>query len=202
MLTAREGLIALMLFLTGPALAADLESLKTACDGCHGPNGVSANPAVPIIAGQKPEFIAKMLRGFQMWDRPCVKAVPGSGPQAGTKTDMCKIAGALTDEDITAVGAWYAQQSFVPANQAFDAALAQAGEAVHAENCERCHAQGGTLTERAPRLAGQWTEYLAATLSYVPTGERMCPPLMERKVSELGQEKVTQLLNYWASQQE
>ena len=68
MLTAREGLIALMLFLTGPAVAADLETLKADCDGCHGPNGVSANPAVPIIAGQKPEFIAKMLRGFQMWD--------------------------------------------------------------------------------------------------------------------------------------
>ena len=103
MLTAREGLIALMLFLTGPALAADLDTLKADCDGCHGPNGVSANPAVPIIAGQKPEFIAKMLRGFQMWDRPCVKSSYRSGDTSRPKTDMCKISGKLSEEEMSAL---------------------------------------------------------------------------------------------------
>jgi sulfide dehydrogenase cytochrome subunit len=202
MLTAREGLFALVLFLFAPAAMADLEALKAECDSCHGPMGVSAHPDVPTIAGQTPEFLAKTLRGFGYWDRPCVKNAYRSGPKAGTSTDMCKIASALGDGDISALSAWYAEQTFVPAAQEFDPALATAGEPVHAEFCERCHQQGGTVAGTAPRIAGQWTEYLQSAIRYIPTGERMCPPLMERKVTDLSKEQITQLLNYYASHRE
>lgn len=202
MLTAREGLISLMLFLTGPAVAADVDTLAADCNGCHGPQGVSAHPTIPTIAGQSPEFTSKTLRGFQFWDRPCVKKAYVSGPKAGTTTDMCKIASALSDEDIAALGLWYSEQAFVPAKQAFDPALASAGEAIHAADCEKCHANGGMTSSKAPRLAGQWMEYLAATVKFVPTGEHLCPPMMERKIAGYGKEQITQLLNYYASQQD
>lgn len=202
MLRAREGLITLLLCLSGTAAAAELDALKAECDSCHGPLGVSTHSNVPIIAGQTPEFLAKTLRGFKLWDRPCVKTVYLTGPKAGSKTDMCKVVASLTDEDITALSAWYGAQTFVPPEQEFDAALAAAGEAVHLESCEKCHAQGGALPGRAPRIAGQWTPYLTSAIRYIPTGERMCPPLMERKVSDLDKEKLTQLLNYYASPRE
>ncbi len=200
--TAREGLIALVLFLFTPAAMADLEALKAECDSCHGPMGVSAHPDVPIIAGQTPAFLAKTLRGFGYWDRPCVKTTYRSGAKAGTKTDMCKIASALGEENIAALADWYGAQAFVAPQQEFDAALAAEGEPVHAEYCEKCHEQGGTIAGRAPRIAGQWTEYLESAIRYIPTGERMCPPLMERKVSDLDREQITQLLNYYASPRE
>jgi sulfide dehydrogenase cytochrome subunit len=196
---ARIGLLILVLLLSGTALsAAELEALKAKCDGCHGPNGVSANPAVPIIAGQTPKFIAKTLRGFQMWDRPCVKCDDG----AGGESDMCEVSGELGGTDIDAIAAWYGEQAFVPAKQDFDPALAAAGEAIHAEQCDSCHAEGGSLAGNGPRLAGQWMAYLQASIAYVPTGERMCPGMMERKVAALGKDEITQLLNYYASQQD
>lgn len=202
MLTAKEGLIALLFFLCAPAVAADLDALKANCDGCHGPLGISTDPEIPIIAGQTPEFIAKSLRGFQMWDRPCIKGSYKTGPNAGTKTDMCKIANQLSDEDITTVSNWYAGQVFVPAKQEFDATLATAGQALHEKDCQKCHEQGGMLAGRGPRLAGQWTPYLSATVKYVPTGEHLCPPLMERKIAGFSKEQIAQLLNFYASQQE
>jgi sulfide dehydrogenase cytochrome subunit len=202
MLTARKGFIALVLFLSGPAVAADLEALKADCDSCHGPQGVSTHAEIPIIAGQTPEFLAKSLRGFQFWDRPCVKSTYKTGSNAGTKTDMCKIAGKMSDDDITAVAAWYGEQTFVPAKQEFDASIAAAGQALHDEDCETCHAQGGTVAGRGPRLAGQWMGYLRSTVKFFPTGEHMCPPMMEKKITGFNGEQIDQLLNYYASQQE
>jgi sulfide dehydrogenase cytochrome subunit len=202
MTTAKVVFFALMLSLAGPALAADLDALKADCDSCHGPLGVSTQSNVPIIAGQTPEFIAKTLRGFQMWDRPCIKVAYPSGPRAGTKTDMCKLASSLGDDDISALGAWYGQQVFVPAKQDFDPALATAGEQLHAADCEKCHEQGGSLPARGPRLAGQWTGYLSSTIKFVPTGEYMCPPMMERKIAGYDKVQISQLLNYYASKQE
>lgn len=201
-MTPKSGLIAALLFLSSPALAADLESLKAECDACHGPNGISAHADIPIIAGQTPKFLSKTLRGFQMWDRPCVKSTYRSGDKAGQETDMCKVAGALGEEDIKALAEWYAKLPFVPAKQEFDAALVAAGESLHAEHCESCHEQGGKFPGRGPRLAGQWTEYLGATIKFVPTGEHMVPPMMERRVMDFSKEEITQLLNFYASQQE
>jgi len=184
------------------AQAADLESLKAECGSCHGPAGVSPYADVPTIAGQTPEFIAKTLRGFQYWDRPCVKTTYRSGPKAGTQIDMCKKASALSEDDIAAISEWYASQVFVPATQEFDPGLAAAGKTLHEENCEKCHAEGGALAGKGPRLAGQWMEYLDSALHFVPTGERMCPSLMERDVREISEEGLKQLLHYYASQQD
>ena len=202
MITARAGLIAAIMFVWTPAVAADLEALKAECSACHGPTGVSAHSDVPTIAGQKPKYIAKTLRGFQIWDRPCVKNAYRSGPKEGQTTDMCKIAGGLSNEDINALAAWYGEQAFEPAKQPFDPALAAAGEALHAQHCETCHEQGGLTADRGPRLAGQWTGYLASTIKFVPTGEHLVPPMMERKVADFSKQEIEQLLNFYASQQE
>jgi sulfide dehydrogenase cytochrome subunit len=201
----RSATIIITLILTLSAIssqAADLEALKAECDSCHGPAGVSPYADVPIIAGQTPGFIAKTLRGFQLWDRPCVKTTYRSGPKAGTEIDMCEKAGALGEDDIAAISDWYGSQVFVPATQEFDQALAAAGKTLHEENCEKCHAEGGALAGKEPRLAGQWMEYLHSTMQYVPTGERLCPRLMENKVNEISAEGLKQLLHYYASQQD
>lgn len=192
---------ALLLLTALPVLAADPSALQSECDSCHGPGGNSPWSDIPTIAGQTPEFISKTLRAFQMWDRPCVKSKYRSGDTSRPNTDMCKIAGKLTEEEMTALAGHYSQQAFQPAQQEFDPGLAAAGAALHEEYCETCHEQGGLTAGRGPRLAGQWKPYLKATLKFVPTGEHLVPPMMERKISDFTQEEISQLLDYYASQQ-
>jgi len=116
---------------------------------------------------------------------------------------MCKITAGLTLEDMTALGEHYAGLPFVPAQQEFDAALAETGAALHQDNCESCHQQGGKgLGGRGPRLAGQWTPYLKATLKFVPTGEHLVPHVMEKTITDFSDQEITALLNFYASQQD
>ena len=194
--------VALALIVAGPVAGADIETLKAECDSCHGPNGNSAYSDVPIIAGQTPEFLSKSLRSFQRWDRPCIKSEYRSGNNAGKRSDMCQVAGKLGDEDITALAKHYSAQTFIPARQEFDATLAGEGAALHEQFCQQCHENGGKTAGRGPRLSGQWTDYLSATLKYVPTGEHLVPPKMERTVADIPSEDIERLMNFYASQQD
>jgi len=200
--TGRIALLMLALLLAGPAFGAEIEALTAECDSCHGPLGVSSHDQIPIIAGQTSEFLQKTLRSYQRWDRPCVKTTYPNDTSR-PKTDMCKITEAFGAEELQALGAWYSTQVFVAANQEFDEALAASGAALHAQHCEKCHQEGGRLAEgNEPRLAGQWLPYLRKSINYVPTGEHMVPPMMERAVSKFSVQEVNALMNFYASQQD
>lgn len=188
--------------LSAPASGAGVEELVAQCEDCHGPGGVSTHQDVPTIAGQSSAFIAKSLRTFQDWGRPCIKSSYRHGDTSRPKTDMCQVAEGLTSEDIQALGEHFSALPFKPAPQAFDAALAAAGAALHEAHCETCHANGGLVADRGPRLAGQWTPYLRTSIKFVPTGEHMVPPAMESAVNDLAPQDIDALLNYYASQQQ
>lgn len=198
----KAGVLLGLLVFTGQAAGADLGALTTECDSCHGPDGLSAHADVPIIAGQTAEFLAKTLRAFQRWDRPCVKSAYRHGDTAREMTNMCRVAGKLEAADITALAAHYSALPFIPARQEYDAALASAGAALHENRCEKCHENGGRTAGRGPRIAGQWTEYLRSSLEFVPTGEHLVPPLMERSVVDLSTEDIDKLMHFYASQQD
>jgi sulfide dehydrogenase cytochrome subunit len=188
--------------LPGAAAGADISELLTQCQDCHGPGGVSSYDDVPTIAGQKASFIEKSLRSYQVWGRPCVKSEYRFGDTARPRTDMCQVAEGLTAEDVTAISSHFAAQPFRPAAQPFDAALAARGEALHAEHCESCHEQGGSVADRGPRLAGQWLPYLRKSIDFVPTGEHLVPPAMESALGDLGPGDIDALMNFYASQQD
>jgi sulfide dehydrogenase cytochrome subunit len=181
---------------------ADIDELLAQCADCHGAGGISSNGDIPTIAGQNAAFIQKTLRSFQVWGRPCIKSAYRHGDTSRPKTDMCQVAEGLTSEDISALSAYYSAQPFQAATQPFDADLAARGATLHQQRCEQCHEQGGTVGERGPRLAGQWTSYLRQALKFVPTGEHLVPPAMESAVDDLGQGDIDALLNYYASQQQ
>jgi sulfide dehydrogenase cytochrome subunit len=194
-------LLALVLGLPGVSLAGDIGELTTMCDSCHGPQGASANSDVPTIGGQSVEFIDDTLHSFQIWGRPCVKSLYRYGDTSRPKSDMCKVAAGLSDEDITALSNYYGELPFVSAAQEFDASLVAAGAALHEKTCESCHEQGGAVAGRGPRLAGQWVVYMKSTLKYVPTGEHQVPPMMERGLGKFSAEEVDTLMSFYASQQ-
>lgn len=198
----RSSLLVLVLSAPCAAIAADVGELAAQCDSCHGPQGASPNSDVPIIGGQSMEYLADNLKSFQDWGRPCVKSLYRFGDTSRPKTDMCKIAGGLSREDIAAISDYYSKLPFVPAKQEFDAALVETGAALQEQHCESCHEQGGrNAGSRGPRLAGQWKPYLKKTLKFVPTGEHLVPPAMEKTIGGFSDEQLEAILTFYASQQ-
>ena len=67
------------------------------CASCHGETGIGSNPAWPILAGQKPGYLANVLKAFK----------------AGLRKDpmMASVSRGLSENDIADLAAYYAAQS-------------------------------------------------------------------------------------------
>ena len=184
------------------AMAGDLDSIVADCNGCHGDNGVSQWTDVPTIAGV-PEFVhSDALYLFRDEARPCSESQYKQGDTSKAATTMCAVTADLSDDQIDEVAAYYAGLPFVAAKQDFDAALAEAGKAVHEAQCDRCHSEGGSNPDdEAGILAGNLMGYLEAQLADYRAGEREQPKKMEEKIAELTDDDVKALVNYYASQQ-
>ena len=182
--------------------AADLESIVEGCDGCHGTNGVSQWTDVPTIAGIDAFVHADALWVYQDQARPCATGPYRQGDTSRPATSMCAVAAEFDDDEIEAIADHYAALPFVPAAQAFDAALAERGKAVHDSECRRCHSDGGSNPDdEASILAGQWMGYLESTFAEYASGEREQPDRMKEKLDPLSDDDIKALIHYYASQQ-
>lgn len=193
-------LAALVAFLPEDAHAADISELTAECDTCHGKDGASTDSDTPIIGGLSDFFIEEAMFIYRDRARPCVEEAYPEGPKKGEKTDMCQIADALSEEEITALAEHYANLPFVPVEQPFDAAKAETGAALHERHCEKCHAAAGSDPfDDAGLLAGQHSEYLRQSLEHFMNGERDTDEKMLEKLDELSDEDIEALLDFWAS---
>ena len=191
---------ALLALAATSANAGDVESMMADCNGCHGPGGVSESSDVPTIAGF-PEFVhVDALYVYQDEARPCASSKYRHGDTARAAKTMCAIAAELSEGDIDAIAAAYAELDYVRAKQDFDAGLADAGKALHEEHCDRCHSEAGTNAEdEAGMLGGQMMGYLEATFAQFSDGSREQPKKMKEKFDTLSAEDKTALLNYYGS---
>jgi cytochrome c553 len=91
-------LAAMLLFLGGPALAADIEAgrarAQQACAVCHGQTGLASAPDAPNLAGQPAFYVASQLRAYRNGSRK--------------HEVMAVISKTLSDDDINNLAAWYA----------------------------------------------------------------------------------------------
>ncbi|MDB5542264.1 MAG: c-type cytochrome [Devosia sp.] len=78
---------------------------KLHCNNCHGPDGSGAPPAIPYLGGQYAQYITFTL---QMWQQ---------GFRKNSPDPMAVIAQTLSDQDISAVAAYY-QQANAPLGMA------------------------------------------------------------------------------------
>ena len=91
-------IVTMLLALSGPALAADIEAGKAkvaqVCAACHGANGVSVSDAIPNLAAQRAGYIESQLKALK----------------AGTRKNgiMNAMAAQLSPEDIANVAAYFA----------------------------------------------------------------------------------------------
>lgn len=79
--------------------AEDGEQISTACAGCHGKQGLSADENFPNLAGQKASYIIKQLQAYQSGQR--------------INTTMQAEVGPLNAKNIEDLAAYYASQSTV-----------------------------------------------------------------------------------------
>lgn len=145
------------------------------CAGCHNPDGNSAIPTNPSLAGQHAEYITKQLENFKSQEgKPAERQSPIMGAMAAP----------LSAEDMKNLGAYYAQQTPKP-GAAKDKSLAEQGEKIYRGGnlessvpaCAGCHSPNGVgIPPNYPRVAGQHSEYILAQLRAFRTEERTRDP--------------------------
>lgn len=141
------------------------------CAGCHGPDGNSAIPTNPNLAGQHAGYLVRQLMSFKTAnDQPALRANPIMGG----------IVAALTPADIVNLGAYFAIQTPKP-GVAKDKALAEQGQRLYRGGngtagvpaCAACHSPNGAgIPAQYPRLAGQHADYTVAQLKAFRAEER------------------------------
>jgi cytochrome c553 len=146
---------------------ADAGATKAAvCAACHGPNGNSANPAWPRLAGQSAVYLAEQLRLFR------------SGGRANPV--MMPMATSLSDRDIDDIAVYYEAQTVTGLEA--DPSYWQSGQALYVRGdpaheipaCVACHgpAGRGNLAAGYPALRAQESVYVVKQLGDYASGAR------------------------------
>ncbi|MBI3777915.1 MAG: sulfide dehydrogenase [Gammaproteobacteria bacterium] len=197
-LLASAGLFSLSL--TIGAWAADLNKLVDACSQCHERDGASRDPNMPIIGGYSEPYIISSLTAYKNKIRSCPEIEYLHGDKKVKRTDMCRIAKPLSEEDIRKLAQYYAGKKFRRANQDFDPELAKKGQQIHERDCEKCHSQAGSVaSDDSGILAGQWTPYLKQQFFAFYAEKRLLDKKMKPKFNKLDKTEMEALLNYYAS---
>ena len=136
------------------------------CAACHGADGNSPSPANPSLAGQPADYITRQLAHFKAGIRPSPIMQPMAAP--------------LSDADMAALGAYFAQQkpkglaAKDPAGVKVAQRLYRGGDAqAGIPACASCHAaNGGGIPKNYPRVGGQHADYTYAQLQAFKSGQR------------------------------
>ena len=178
--------------LAGPSAKA----MADTCAGCHGTNGQSVGPASPNLAGMSAAYFTESMIGF--------KALPkdaGHAEDARPATIMNRIAKGYTDEQIEAMGEYFAAMPVYKAAVPHDAAKAKMGAEVYDSGCAKCHDEGGALPDDdAGILAGQWLPWMQYSMEDFQSGHREMPKKMKKQVEKLSDAEIDAVLHYFASQ--
>ena len=193
-------LIILSGLLASAAAWGDVTAQLENCAACHGKDGASTDPDVPIIGGYSAKYLADSLTNYRNKARPCPAVKYPAGALKGQSGDMCSVAGKLSDADVAALADYLSKKPFVRAKQSFDAAKAERGKQIHEAHCMKCHEDGGSSPDDdAGILAGQWMPYVRHTFEEFGSGKRPIPKKMKPKFDELTKDDIDALVNYFGS---
>lgn len=142
------------------------QSKAAVCGACHGPDGNSAAPNFPKLAGQGERYLLKQIHDIKSGNR--------------TVVEMTGILDNLSDEDIADVAAYFSSQKMSVG--AADPELVKRGEALFRGGkleegmpaCTGCHSPNGAgiATAGFPHLGGQHATYVAKQLTDFREGNR------------------------------
>lgn len=182
----------LVLLIGGNALAQGSQSIEEKvklCTTCHGEQGIPINKQTPVIWGQNEGYLYLQLRDFKSGMRK--------------NAIMNPIAEQLEKGDLLALAAYFTklkwpnlQQPSAPADVTKKAETAAAS--IGCRGCHLDHFQGDGTTAR---LAGQWQEYLQATMMAFRDGSRGNNPGMSDLMKATATDDIAALSHYLAGLQ-
>jgi cytochrome c553 len=142
--------------------AAYAEKFQAVCAACHGPNGRSDMPGVPVLAGQPSLYTITQLFLFREGRR--------------TNEAMVAMAKPMTDTDLRGysdhIGTLPPVPAPAPATPPDAARMSKGAALAHEHKCVFCHGANLDGGQQVPRLGGQKEEYVRATLHGFKSGER------------------------------
>lgn len=186
----RKGVLALVLFWgSGVAMAGlEIDVLARTCNNCHGVNGVSVGTSMPSIGGLPRDYLKTIMKQWKYDER-------------GAAT-MNRIVKGFSDDEIDALAEYFSRQRWVPAPQRVSPGMLAKGKAVISENCEDCHgATGSDPDVDAPKLNGQWAEYMELELEkYRDDGFKMTHRKMKKTARKMKEADIPAAAQYFGAQ--
>ncbi|MGH6833283.1 MAG: c-type cytochrome [Methyloceanibacter sp.] len=189
-LVAHSIVLAGLLLVGGDALAADpIEEKAKLCATCHGEQGTPINKQTPVIWGQNEGYLYLQLRDFK------------SGARKNAL--MNPIAAPLEKDDQLALAAYFSKQKWPNLGQpsAPDNVATKAQSAISSIGCIGCHLDHFQGDGTTARLAGQWQEYLQATMLAFRDGSRGNNPGMSDLMKATATDDIAALSQYLAGLQ-
>ena len=175
-----------------PALAKGSAAYGQVCVACHAADGNSTTPENPKLAAQHPEYLAKQLMEFKSGKRD--------------NAIMKGFAAALSDEDMTNISYWLADQK-AKDGFATEKDLVRLGERIYRggiadrqiATCSGCHSPNGAgIPAQYPRLAGQHATYTVNQLNAFRSGARSNSVQMTGVASKMNDMEIKAVSDYIA----
>ncbi len=179
--------------------ASDREAAKRLatylCSTCHGPEGRSAYPLYPNLAGQQAAYLEAQLKAFRGKTRGDDEA----------HAYMWSVAATLNDNIILALAQYYSTMALGSGKPGEASAIA-AGKALFAKGdatrgippCAACHGANAEGLSIFPRLAGQQGQYLSRQLTAMQLKLRDSP-VMHGVIKDLSGDEIFFLATYLQS---
>ena len=176
------------------------------CERCHGAQGRSADPAVPVIAGQQQGYIESQLKAYRAQSRRDPEAhayMEGiryySVDQINTG-NVSDSAGLLSDEIMTGLSSYFSSQAPMPGKPG-DPTLVATGKLLYEKGspargipaCAGCHGANAEGFATVPRLAGQHAQYLVSQMQMLRV------PVMHGVVRTLSANEMAAVATYLQS---
>jgi sulfide dehydrogenase cytochrome subunit len=160
------------------------------CFGCHGPQGRSASPAIPSLAGLPRDYLLGVLRAYRHGGR--------------FSTVMGRLLSNASDAELRTMADYFSRQTAQVPKQQVDWDLASKGRQLHRLYCRECHGDRHREAEPGtPRLNGQWMGYLRWTLRDYLLGANQAEEEMSQSLIHIirrhGEDGLEALIHYYGS---
>lgn len=163
------------------------------CQGCHGEFGISTDPLIPHLAGQRANYISKQIRNYQ--------------DDIRTHEIMEAMAATINDDDLADIAAYFAHQNKMkgkgtPENKRGKELFLRNDTSKMGIACVNCHGEKGKGIESPisafPVLGGQHKDYIRQQLINFRSGDRKNSPykIMNRIAESLTDIDIESLAEY------
>ena len=172
-------------------------SLATSeCEGCHGAEGRSTDPAVPIIAAQQQPYVELQLKALRNQGR--------EEPKGHEFMREVSSKWLLNDQVVAGVAEYFSSQAPPPGKPgdpevtAKGKRLYERGSSPRILPCSDCHGDNAQGSEIFPRLAGQHADYLVKQMQRMRETGRASRK-MHSVIGELSDSEIVALATYLQS---